>query len=150
MHRLTTLSVDGTNPQRRDKGWFDNNENLISPLTTQEQENIEAALAITGSQESPISVSDAYTAMEFYICADSAEDFFELSSASLAHLYFVKVRYPCKPIEYEDMNAAEKQTWNKSQMRRIRQFTKKKMIEALVLAVRAHYHLVWALQLTLQ
>jgi hypothetical protein len=117
-------------------------------LTTQEQENIEAALTITGSQESPISVTDAYTAMEFYLSADSAEDFFELSSASLAHLYFVKVQCRCRPIEYDRMNADEKQIWNKSRMKKIRNFTKKKMIGALVEAVRMHCHLIWAPQLT--
>jgi len=111
-------------------------------LTAPEQENIEAALAITGSQEFSISVSDAYTAMEFYLSADSAEDFFELSSASLAHLYFVKVR--CKPIEYDRMDADEKQTWNKSQMKTIRKLTKKKMIEALVEVVCAYYHPIGA------
>lgn len=116
-------------------------------MTPQEQENIKAALAITGSEESPISVSDAYTAMEFYLSADSDEDFLELSSASLAHLYFVKVQY--KPIEYDRMNADDKQTWNKSQMKKIRKLTKKSMIEALVEAVRVHFHLIWELQLTL-
>lgn len=75
--------------------------------------------------------------MEFYLSADSAEDFHELSSASLAHLYFVKVKYQCKPDEYDQMNAGEKQTWNESQMKQIRRLTKKKMIGALVEAVRA-------------
>src|SRR5712672_2367349 len=114
--------------QRQRKGWFDKDENLISPLTPQEQENIKAALLITGSQESPISVSDAYTAMEFYLSADSADDLFELSSASLAHLYFVKVRSQCKPDGYDDMSADKKKTWNKSQMKTIRNYTKNKMI----------------------
>lgn len=76
--------------------------------------------------------------MEFYLSADSAEDFFELSSASLAHLYFVKVQCRSRPIEYDHMKADEKQTWNKSQMEKIRRHTKKKMIEALVEEVRAH------------
>ena len=110
-------------------------------MTTQEQENIEAALAITSLQESPISVSDAYTAMEFYLSADSAKDFSELSSASLGHLYFVKVQCQCKPIEYDLMNADKKRTWNKSQMKKIQMLMKKKMIEALVDVVRVHYHL---------
>jgi len=88
-------------------------------LTTQEQENIKAALVITGSQESPISISDAYTAMEFYLSAVSTEDFFELSSVSLAHLYFVKVQCQHKPIEYNHMDADEKKAWNKSQIKKI-------------------------------
>lgn len=80
--------------------------------------------------------------MEFYLFADSAEDFFELSSASLAHLYFVKVQCRCKPIGYDHLNADDKQAWNESQMAKIRKFTKKKMIEALVEVVRVRYHLI--------
>lgn len=86
--------------------------------------------------------------MEFYLYADCAQDFFKLSSASLAHLYFVKIRSQCKPTGYDLMDADEKQTWNKSQMKTIRRYKKKTMIDALVEAVRAHYHLIWVLQLT--
>jgi hypothetical protein len=122
------------NLQRWDKGWFDRNDNPISPLTSQERGNIDAALATTGSRESPISVSDAYTAMEFYRFADSSEAFFELSSVSLAHLYLFIVQH--KSDQYDHMNADEKKTWNESQMKKIRRRTKKALIDALMGAVR--------------
>jgi hypothetical protein len=107
-------------------------------LTSREQENIEAALAVTSSNESPIFISDAYTAMEFYLFAESSEAFHELSSISLAHLYFVNAQ--CKPVQYDHMGADEKKTWSLSQMKKIRRLPKKKLIDALVEAVRAHYH----------
>lgn len=84
--------------------------------------------------------------MEFYFSANSAEDFFELASVSLAHLYFVKVHFRHRPIEYDGMNTDQKEAWNKSQMpqmKKIRNFKKEKMIDALVEAVRAHCHLIW-------
>lgn len=108
-------------------------------MTSQEQENIKAALAVTGSNEYPITVSDAYTAVEFYHFADSSDAFFELSSVSLAHLFFVNVR--CKQVQYNRMDADEKKTWNESQMKKIRKLTKTVLIEALVEAVRVRYHL---------
>lgn len=77
--------------------------------------------------------------MEFYRFANSSNDFFELSSVSLAHLYFVNVR--CKQAQYDRMDADEKKTWNESQMKSIRRLTKAKLIEALVDAVRVHYDL---------
>jgi hypothetical protein len=100
-------------------------------LTLQEQENINAAFAVTGS--------DAYTAMEFYRFADSPKAFYELSSTSLAHLYFMN--FQRKPAQYDHMDADEKETWNESQMKKIRRLTKKVLIEALVEAVRVLYHL---------
>ena len=117
-------------------------------MTIDERANVEAALAITGSESSPISVSDAYTAMEFYLSADSTEDFFQLSSTSLAHLYFVKVQCQCKSVEYDKMNTDEKRTWSKAQMKKIQNLTKAKMIDALVTAVRVLYF-IRVLQLTL-
>lgn len=77
--------------------------------------------------------------MEFFHFADSSEAFFNLTSTSLAHLYFVKVL--CKPSEYDRMDADKKKTWNESQMKKIQRLTKTSLIEALVEAVRVHYHL---------
>jgi|HubBroStandDraft_3_1064219.scaffolds.fasta_scaffold132879_2 hypothetical protein len=54
--------------------------------------------------------------MEYYLFADSPDIFYELSSESLAHLYFMKVQG--KPLKA------------------IRRLTKKKLIEALMNAVR--------------
>ncbi|KAH8981441.1 hypothetical protein EDB86DRAFT_3131237, partial [Lactarius hatsudake] len=116
---------------RRDNGWFDENEKLISPLTKQEQENIENARADRSSlDEHPISVSDAHTAMEFYLFADSADDFSELSTLALSHLYFVKVQK--KPAGYEGMKSDEQRTWNNAKMKTIRRYRKSKLIEALM------------------
>jgi hypothetical protein len=115
-------------------------------LTSQEQDNIDAALANIGSDESPISVSDAHTAMEYYLFADSAKAISELSNASLAHLYFVKVQR--KPVGYDRMDADEKQTWVNSRMKTIRRRTKKELVEALVEAVRALSSVIKALELT--
>jgi hypothetical protein len=77
--------------------------------------------------------------MEFYHFADSSEAFFELSSMSLAHLFFVNVR--CKQAQYDRMNADGKKAWNESQMKKIRRLTKTALIDALVEAVRVRYHL---------
>ncbi len=96
-------------------------------------------LAVTSSKEYPIFVSDAYTAMDFYRFADSSDAFFELSSRSLAHLYFVNAQ--CKPAQYARMDADEKKTWNESQMKKIRRLTKKELIEGLMEAVRVRYPL---------
>ena len=82
-------------------------------MTAQEQQNIEASSSTSG--ESPISVSDAHTAMEYYLFADSPDDFYELSSESLAHLYSIKIQ-------------------GKS-LKAIRKLAKKKLIEALMKAV---------------
>jgi hypothetical protein len=120
--------------QRRDNGWFDDNENLISPLTPQEQEDIEYARAV--SDECPIPISDTHTAMEFYLFATSADDFSELSTLSLAHLYLVKVQK--KPANYEVMNMDERKSWNNSRMKTLRRYSKKKLIEALMEAVRTN------------
>jgi hypothetical protein len=102
-------------------------------LTSGEQDNIDTALANIGLDESPISVSDAQTAMEYYLFADSAEAISELSNASLAHLYFVKVQQ--KPAGYDQVNADEKRTWINSRMKAIRRLTKRELVEALVEAV---------------
>lgn len=99
--------------QRQDKGWFDDDENLIHPLTTQEWENINASSS--ASSESPIPVSDAHTAIEYYLFADSPDTFYELSSESLAHLYFIKVQ--AKP------------------PKTIQKLAKKKLVEALMKVV---------------
>ena len=80
----------------------------------QERANIEASGSTSG--ESPISVSDAHTAMEYYLFADSPKAFYELSSESLAHLYSMKIQ-------------------GKS-LKAIRKLSKKKLIEALMKAVR--------------
>lgn len=101
------------NSQQRDKGWFDNNKNPINPLTAQEWQNPKASSSI--SAESQVSVSDAYTAMEYYLFADSPDAFYKLSSESLAHLYFLKIKG--KPL---------KGIWR---------LAKKKLIEALMKAV---------------
>lgn len=77
--------------------------------------------------------------MEFYHFADSSEAFFELSSVSLAHLFFVNVR--CKQAQYDRMDADEKKAWSQSQMKKIRRLTKTVLIEALVETVRVRYHL---------
>src|SRR5882762_5385684 len=90
-------------------------ENPINPLTTQEREDIEASSPASESDESPITVSDAHTAMEYYYFADFPEAFYELPSESLAHLHSVKVQG--KPLKT------------------IRKFPKKKLIEALKKAV---------------
>ena len=82
-----------------------------------------------------VAVSEAHTAMEYYHFVDSANDFSELSSASLAHLYFVKVQN--RPDEYNHMNTDDKRTWNRSKMKTIRRYSKNKLIKALTEAVRA-------------
>jgi len=86
-------------------------------LTAQELDVINAALTGLGSYESPISASDAHTAMEYYLFAPSADTLSELSSLSLAHLYFVKAQV--KPAGYDGMDANEKQRWNRSRMQMI-------------------------------
>lgn len=121
--------------QRRDNGWFDSNENLISPLTAQEQEAIEKACADRVSDEYSIPISEAHTAMEFYLFGASTEDFSELSTLSLAHLYFVKVQK--KPPSYNAMEMDEQRTWNNARMKTIRNYSKSKLIKALMEAVRA-------------
>jgi hypothetical protein len=107
--------------QRRDKGWFDNNEKLISPLTTQEDDN------------SATLISDAHIAMEFYQFANSGNDFFELSSSTLAHIYFIKIQV--KPTEYEHMDTDRRNKWDKSTMNKIQRKPKKALIEAIMKAV---------------
>lgn len=104
-------------------------------MTAQELEVINAALGGLGSYESPISASDAHTAMEYYLFAPSADALSELSTPSLAHLYFVKAQ--AKPAGYDRMDANEKQSWNRSRMQTIRRKPKTKLIEALVEIVRA-------------
>jgi hypothetical protein len=69
----------------------------------------------SASDESPISVSDAHTAMEYYLFADSPDTFYKLLSESLAHLYFMKVQG--KPLKT------------------IQRLAKKKLIEGLMKAV---------------
>ena len=101
----------------------------------QELEVINAALAGLGSYESPISASDAHTAMEYYLFAPSADALSELSTPSLAHLYFVKAQ--AKPAGYDRMDANEKQSWNRSRMQTIQRKPKTKLIEALVEIMRA-------------
>jgi hypothetical protein len=97
-------------------------------LTAQEQENIETALA------SQTSVSDAHNAMVFYLFADSVDAFSELSSAALAHLYFVKVQK--KAASYDSMDMDEKRSWIISTTKAIRKYKKSKLIGALAEAVR--------------
>jgi len=70
-----------------------------------------------GSYESPISASDAHTAMEYYLFAPSADTLSELSSLSLTHLYFVKAQV--KPAGYDGMDTNKKQRWNRSRMQTI-------------------------------
>lgn len=111
-------------------------------MTAQEQENIEATLADVSSDNPLISVSDTHTAMEFYRFADSTEDFSELTSASLAHLYFLKVQD--KPAGYDSMDEDEKRMWKTSRVKIIRKFTKRKLIAGLMGAVR-HTISIWAL-----
>lgn len=72
--------------------------------------------------------------MEYYLFADSAEAISELSNASLAHLYFVKVQH--KPAAYDQMDADEKRTWIDSRMKAIRRLRKRELVEALEEAVR--------------
>ena len=104
-------------------------------MTAQELDVINAALTGLGSYESPISASDAHTAMEYYLFAPSADTLSELSSLSLAHLYFVKAQV--KPAGYDGMDANEKQRWNRSRMQMIWRKLKTKLIEALVGVMRA-------------
>ena len=82
---------------------------------SQEQGNAEASNLNSVSEESPVSISDAHTAMEYYLFADSPDTFHELSSESLAHLYILKVQG--KPLKV------------------IRRFSKKTLIEALMKVV---------------
>jgi hypothetical protein len=113
--------------QRRDNGWFDADENLILPLTIQEQEDIDNASA---SDEFSIPVSEAHTAMEFYLFGDSADDFSELSALGLSHLYFVKVQK--KPAGYEAMKTNERKKFHSDRMKTIRRYGKSKLIKALM------------------
>ena len=121
--------------QRHDNGWFDEEEKPIRALTAPELDVINAALAGLGSYESPISASDAHTAMEYYIFAPSAAALSELSMPSLAHLYFVKAQ--ARPAGYDGMDANEKQSWNRARMQTIQRKPKTKLIEALMEVVRA-------------
>ena len=73
--------------------------------------------------------------MEYYLFAPSADALSELSTLSLAHLFFVKAQ--AKPAGYDGMDTNEKQSWNRSRMQTIRRKPKIKLIEALVEAVRA-------------
>jgi hypothetical protein len=72
--------------------------------------------------------------MEYYLFAPSADALSELSTLSLAHLYFVKVQD--KPAGYDGMDANEKQSWNRSRMQTIRRKPKSRLIEALIEVVR--------------
>lgn len=72
--------------------------------------------------------------MEFYLFADSVDDFSELSALALSHLYFVKVQK--KPAGYEGMKSDEQRTWNNARMKTIRRYRKSKLIEALMETVR--------------
>ena len=72
--------------------------------------------------------------MEYYLFAPS-DTLSELSTLSLAHLYFTKAQ--AKPAGYGDMDENEKQAWNRSRMQTIRRKPKTKLIEALVEVVRA-------------
>jgi hypothetical protein len=105
-------------------------------LTIEEQENIDAVFANTGPDNTAIAVSEAHTAMEYYLFADSPGAFSDLSSAALAHLYFIKVQD--KPAEYGSTNSThEKNIWTLAKMKTLRRYTKKRLIEALMKAVRA-------------
>ena len=73
--------------------------------------------------------------MEYYLFAPSADALSELSTLSLAHLFFVKAQ--AKLAGYDGMDTNEKQSWNRSRMQTIRRKPKIKLIEALVEAVRA-------------
>jgi hypothetical protein len=55
--------------------------------------------------------------MEFYFFAESADTLTELSSTSLAHLYFVKVQ--AKPTGYDNLDVKEKNDWTNSRMKMI-------------------------------
>jgi hypothetical protein len=77
--------------------------------------------------------------MEFYFFAESADTLTELSSTSLAHLYFVKVQ--AKPTGYDDLDVKEKNDWTNSRMKTIRRYTKKTLIDGLIKAVRVSWHL---------
>lgn len=90
-------------------------------MTTQEDDN-----SITPA-------SDAHTAIEFYQFAIASDDFLELSSTMLAHLYFIKVEV--KPAGYEGMDTDRKNKWDQSTMNKIRKKTKRVLIEAIMEAV---------------
>jgi hypothetical protein len=105
---LATHHIDIIITQRCDIGWFDNNQNLIRPLTTEEQQNIDTVSALTSPDSTAIAVSEAHMAMEYFCFTDSDEDFQELSTAVLTHLYFVKVQV--KPAGYDHMDKDEKKT----------------------------------------
>ncbi len=94
---------------------------MIAPLTTQEDHN------------GTTLISDAHTAMEFYQFALAHEDFFELSSMTLAHLYFIKVQ--AKPAEYKNMDIDGKNKWDQTAMNKIRRKSKRVLIEAIMEAV---------------
>ena len=99
-------------------------------MTAQELEVINAALTGLGSYESPISTSDAHTAMEYYLFISSVDALSELSMLSLTHLYFIKVQ--AKPARYDGMDTNEKQSWNRSRMQMIQRKPRSRLIEALV------------------
>lgn len=104
-------------------------------MTIEEQENIDAVLSSTGSDHMAIAISEAHTVMEYYRFADSPGAFSDLSSAALAHLYFLKAQE--KPAEYDSMGINEKRIWKLAKMKTIRRYSKKRLIEALMKAVRA-------------
>jgi hypothetical protein len=79
-------------------------------------------------------ISDSHTAMEFYQFANATDDFFELSTTTLAHLYFIKVLV--KPAEYNSMDTIEKNEWDQSKMSKIQKKSKKILIQAITKAVR--------------
>jgi hypothetical protein len=103
-------------------------------LTINKQENIDAVFANTGPDNTAIAVSEAHTSMEYYHFADSPGAFSDLSSAALAHLYFLKVQD--KPVEYGNTNIDEKNVWRLAKMKTIQRYTKKRLIEALMKVVR--------------
>ena len=72
--------------------------------------------------------------MEFYRFANASDDFLELSSITLAHLYFIKVQV--KPAGYNSMDTDGKNGWDQSTMNKIRRKSKRVLIEAIMEAVR--------------
>ncbi|KAN0128846.1 hypothetical protein V8E53_013344 [Lactarius tabidus] len=122
------LSAKGNKYDR----WFENYDNLILPLTIDEQENINVVFANTGPDNTAIAVSEVHTAMEYYCFADSPGAYSDLSSVALTHLYFIKVQD--KPVEYGNMNIDEKNVWRLAKMKTIQRYTKKRLIEALMKA----------------
>jgi len=134
--------IDCDHAQCHDSRWFDDKENLIHPLTTQDQQIMDFILSNIGLDDSDslIPISDVYMDMEYYHYMNSNDTFSDLSMLALAHLHFLKVQN--KPARYNQMDMDEKRTWGLSTIKTTQNFTRDRLIKDLTRAVRVQCLLV--------